>query len=82
MRGRATSPKEDLAELFDEGAAMLDDSLEGVDRTAVIVRDVRAFSHGGSDEREHFDPNELLDRALRVAAPQLRRAARHRARLR
>ena len=68
--------KEDLAELFDEGAAMLDDSLEGVDRTAVIVRDVRAFSHGGSDEREHFDPNELLDRALRVAAPQLRRAAR------
>ncbi len=68
--------KVDFAELFDEGAAMLDDSLEGVERTAVIVRDVRAFSHGGSDQREGFDPNELLDRALRVAAPQLRRAAR------
>jgi signal transduction histidine kinase len=68
--------KADFAELFDEGAAMLDDSLEGVERTAVIVRDVRAFSHAGSDERERFDPNALLDRALRVAAPQLRRAAR------
>ena len=54
---------------------MLDDSLEGVERTAVIVRDVRTFSHGGSDERERFDPNEVLERALRVAAPQLRRVA-------
>ncbi len=54
---------------------MLDDSLEGVERTAVIVRDVRAFSHGGADERERFDPNEVVERALRVAAPQLRRAA-------
>ncbi len=68
--------KVDFAELFDEGTAMLDDSLEGVERTAVIVRDVRAFSHGGTDERERFDLNEVLDRALRVAAPQLRRAAR------
>jgi PAS domain S-box-containing protein len=67
--------KVDFAELFDEGTSMLDDSLEGVERTAAIVRDVRAFSHGGSDERERFDPNELLDRALRVAAPQLRRSA-------
>jgi signal transduction histidine kinase len=54
---------------------MLDDSLEGVERTAVIVRDVRAFSHGGADANERFDPNEVLDRALRVAAPQLRRSA-------
>jgi signal transduction histidine kinase len=67
--------KVDLAEFFDEGAAMLDDSLEGVERTAAIVRDVRAFSHGGSDERERFDPNEVMERALRVAAPQLRRVA-------
>ena len=73
---REDAPKVDFAELFDEGTAMLDDSLEGVERTAVIVRDVRAFSHGGSDERELFDANELLDRALRVAAPQLRRSAR------
>ena len=68
--------KVEFAEFFDEGVAMLDDSLEGVERTAVIVRDVRAFSHGGSDERERFDPNEVMERALRVAAPQLRRVAR------
>ena len=52
---------------------MLDDSLEGVERAAAIVRDVRAFSHGGGDERERFDPNEVVERALRVAAPQLLR---------
>jgi signal transduction histidine kinase len=72
---RSETPKVDFAELFDEGTAMLDDSLEGVERTAVIVRDVRAFSHGGTDARERFDPNEVIERALRVAAPQLRRAA-------
>ena len=72
---RGDVAKLDLAELFDEGAAMLDDSLEGVERTAGIVRDVRAFSHGGADANERFDPNEVLDRALRVAAPQLRRSA-------
>jgi signal transduction histidine kinase len=72
---RSGSAKVDFAELFDEGTAMLDDSLEGVERTAVIVRDVRAFSHGGSDVRERFDPNEVIERALRVAAPQLRRVA-------
>ncbi len=72
---RSDAVKIDFAELFDEGTAMLDDSLEGVERTAVIVRDVRAFSHGGTDERERFDANEVIERALRVAAPQLRRAA-------
>jgi len=65
----------DLAELFGEGVEMLDESLEGVDRAAAIVRDVRAFSHGGTSERERLDANELLDRALRVAAPQLRHRA-------
>ncbi|MBS1105664.1 MAG: his Kinase domain protein [Deltaproteobacteria bacterium] len=72
---RGDVAKLDFAELFDEGTAMLDDSLEGVERTAGIVRDVRAFSHGGADASERFDPHEVLDRALRVAAPQLRRSA-------
>jgi signal transduction histidine kinase len=63
------------ADLFDEGIEMLDESLEGVERAAAIVRDVRVFSHGGSGERERLDPNELLDRALRVAEPQLRHRA-------
>jgi signal transduction histidine kinase len=68
---RDDAPKPAMAEVFDEGAAMLDDSLEGVERTAAIVRDVRVFSRGGGEPRERCHPNELLERALRVAAPQL-----------
>jgi signal transduction histidine kinase len=72
--GEAEKP--DLDALFDEGIAMLDESLEGVDRTATIVRDVRVFSHGGSERRERLAPNDLLERALRVAEPHVRRRAR------
>jgi signal transduction histidine kinase len=68
--------KPDLDALFDEGLTMLDESLEGVDRTATIVRDVRVFSHGGSERRERLDPNDLLEHALRVAEPHVRRRAR------
>jgi len=73
---RGGAPKQEMTEVFDEGAAMLDDSLEGVERSAAIVRDVRVFSRGGGDRREPCDPNELLERALRVAAPQLRERIR------
>jgi signal transduction histidine kinase len=68
--------KPDLDALFDDGLAMLDESLEGVDRTATIVRDVRVFSHGGSERRERLAPNDLLEHALRVAEPHVRRRAR------
>ena len=68
---REDAPKRAMGEVFDEGAAMLDDSLEGVERTAAIVRDVRVFSRGGGEPPERCDPNELLERALRVAAPHL-----------
>jgi signal transduction histidine kinase len=72
---RGEGEKPDLEELFGEGLAMLDESLEGVDRTAAIVRDVRVFSHGGSESRERLDPNQVVERALRVAEPHLRRRA-------
>jgi signal transduction histidine kinase len=73
---RADVVKEDVGELLAEGGEMLDDSLEGVERAAAIVRDVRAFSHGGGDAAERFDVNELLERALRVANPHLRNRIR------
>lgn len=55
---------EDFQELIDE-------SLEGVDRTIAIVKDVREFSHfggvsGASNER--IDLGELTDGAMRVAS--------------
>ncbi len=73
---RSEGPKREMTEVFDEGAAMLDDSLEGVERTTAIVRDVRVFSRGGGELRSRCDPNELLERALRVAAPHLRERIR------
>jgi signal transduction histidine kinase len=48
---------------------------EGIDRIASIVRDVGGFSWKGGAENEPTDPVELLETALRVAGPQLRRKA-------
>jgi len=63
--------KVDIRTLFEDGLDMLDESLEGVDRTAAIVRDVRSFSHAGGGVAEPVDPDESIDRALRMAAHQL-----------
>jgi PAS domain S-box-containing protein len=59
-------------ELIAEGAEMIDESLEGVDRASAIVRDVKGLAHAGRGERTMADLNELLDGVLRMAAPQLR----------
>jgi len=59
-------------ELIAEGAEMIDESLEGVDRASAIVRDVKGLAHAGRGERSMADLNELLDGVLRMAAPQLR----------
>jgi signal transduction histidine kinase len=59
-------------ELIAEGAEMIDESLEGVDRASAIVRDVKGLAHAGGGERSMADLNELLDGVLRMAAPQLR----------
>ncbi|MBW2716342.1 MAG: PAS domain S-box protein [Deltaproteobacteria bacterium] len=59
-------------ELIAEGAEMIDESLEGVDRASAIVRDVKGLAHAGRGERSMADLNELLDSVLRMAAPQLK----------
>jgi signal transduction histidine kinase len=59
-------------ELIAEGAEMIDESLEGVDRATAIVRDVKGLAHAGRGERTMADLNELLDGVLRMAKPQLR----------
>jgi PAS domain S-box-containing protein len=58
-----------------EAEELLAESIEGVDRAAAIVRDVKGFSHAGRAERELADLNQLLEGVLRVAAPQLRHRA-------
>ncbi|MCP4036489.1 MAG: PAS domain-containing protein, partial [bacterium] len=55
-----------------DGRELIEESLEGVDRVAVIVRDVKGFSHSGEGSQESVELRPLLDSVLRVAAPQLR----------
>jgi signal transduction histidine kinase len=47
---------------------MLEESVEGVDRIATIVRDVGAISHAGVGNSQLVDVNDLLENAVNVAA--------------
>jgi signal transduction histidine kinase len=62
-----------LAERFDDCQELIEESLEGVERTISIVRDVKEFSHNGVVDRtqwETLELGDLLDSALRVVAGQ------------
>jgi signal transduction histidine kinase len=63
---------ERLQALLALGEELIDESLEGVERTAAIVRNVRGFAHGGGGQPEPVDPNRLVEEVLRMAQPQLR----------
>jgi signal transduction histidine kinase len=65
-----------LLDLALEGDEMIEESLEGIDRAAEIVRGVRNFSHAGSSVREPTDLNPLLDEVLNMAGAELRGRAR------
>ncbi len=58
-----------------EGPEILAECLEGVDRVTAIVRDVGGLAERGPAVLEEIDVNDLLDTAVRVAAPQLRQRA-------
>jgi two-component system, NtrC family, sensor kinase len=64
-----------LVPVFAEAEEILDESLEGMDRAAGIVRDVREFSHAGSGERQLTDLCDLVDQSVRVARLQMPRDA-------
>lgn len=64
-----------LKEVISDGEELIDESLEGVDRAAGIVRDVREFSHEGTEALEAVDVNQLLDQTLRVARLQIPKGA-------
>jgi len=61
-----------LRDLVMDGDALIEESLEGVDRAAEIVRGVRGFSHVGSGERVPTDLNLLLDEVLQMVSSRLR----------
>jgi len=61
-----------LRDLVVDGDALIEESLEGVDRAAEIVRGVRGFSHAGTGERVPTDLNRLLDEVLHMLNSRLR----------
>ena len=65
----------ELAEELADGRELIDESLDGVDRVAAIVRDVKSFSHTGGAGLERVEIAPLLESVLRVAAPRLRYGA-------
>ncbi len=69
-------PPAEREHLLCEADELLEESLEGVERACAIVRDVNAFSHAGTGEREPVELAELLENVLRVASPHLHRDVR------
>jgi two-component system NtrC family sensor kinase len=61
----------DLEAELEEGRELVDESVDGVDRVAAIVRDVKDFSHAGGGAHERIELQPLLEAVLRVAMPQL-----------
>jgi signal transduction histidine kinase len=66
-----TSATEVLEEVLAESEELIQESIEGVDRAAGIVRDVKVLAHGGSHRRQQLDLNRIIEHALRMARPQL-----------
>jgi PAS domain S-box-containing protein len=77
MRGSVADRDDpEVGQSAQEGDELIEESLEGVDRAAEIVRGVRGFSHAGSTEHQMVDLNALLDEVLHMAAMQLRTRVR------
>jgi signal transduction histidine kinase len=57
-----------LAPFLVEGAELIEESGEGIDRVAMIVREVSAFSQAGLGEAQLVNVNDLLENAVNVAA--------------
>ena len=63
---REGSGAEESGLLASEGQELIEESLEGVDRAADIVRGVRNFTHTGSSERLPADLAELIADCLKM----------------
>jgi signal transduction histidine kinase len=60
-----------IAASLAECDALIEETLEGVERTVSIVRDVRELATVGEDARAPADLREMVDTALRVASSQV-----------
>ena len=60
--------------ICDRGQGRVASALEGIERVAEIVRDVREFAHTGGEGQGGSDPGDVVESAMRLA--RLERAAR------
>ena len=58
--------------LFADGAELIDESLEGIERIASIVQQIGRFTHADGGARELAELGLILDSAQRMARPRLR----------
>lgn len=65
---------DEIAPLASDCEEIIDESLEGIDRAAGIVRDVREFSHAGEAERKPTDLALVIEQSRRVARIQIRKS--------
>jgi PAS domain S-box-containing protein len=72
LRGeiRKNAASEETARLLAGAEELIDESLEGVERTIAIARDMREFAHSASATREPTDLNHELETCVRLAATQ------------
>ncbi len=59
-------------DVLGEGIELIGESLEGLDHASAIIQAVRGLEHTGDGSLEPEALNELCEKALRVAIPQLR----------
>lgn len=69
--------KDELASLSDDGRSAVLESIEGIERVAALVRDMKQLSQQGegADTRRSIDAQASVAFALRMADTQLRRSA-------
>jgi len=62
--------REDEARLFDRGQCRIENALEGIEKVAGVVRDVREFAHAGGTGQGGSDPEAVVSGAMRLARLQ------------
>jgi PAS domain S-box-containing protein len=71
LEEKVAEPKNSVSAFAADWLELLEESLEGVDRATMIVRDVRELSHAGAATPELADAHAILDQVLRVARLEL-----------
>jgi signal transduction histidine kinase len=63
---------DEKTQLFADGAELIDESLEGIERITSIVQQIGRFTHADEGARESAELEMILDAAQRMARPRLR----------